>query len=195
MSSNNSGTPTSSPGRIVFTGNPWPEGHAIAEFRWTASVRDGMVWFDLHLRSVDYDAEREIDEPEDEEIDHPSDWEAPNVWTNYHRCTLSSTNWGQGDGFAVCAQTDYSLDKLDGLEVSVDDPPPGDIEDNAFHIYLLGHDAAAAHRIRFDRIPGSDRFNITWAGKIALAYVGDLAYKHEFAIHLYDVAAPRLPAP
>jgi hypothetical protein len=205
-SSDNDGTPAASPGRIFFTGNPWPEGHPVKEFRWTAAVRDGQVWFDLHLRSDDYEAEREIEDPEENEEDeeedarnedgeYRGDWQSAGVWTNYHRCTLSSTNWGQGDGFAVCARADYSLDKLDGLELSVDDPPPDDIEDNVFHIYLLGHDAAAAHRIRFDRIPGSDRFNITWTGQIALAYTGDLAYKYEFAAHLYDVAAPRLPAP
>lgn len=180
--------------RIHFTGNPWPEGHAIEQFRWTASVKNNQVWFDLHLRSEDYDAQREIDEPEDEEIDSPSDWEAPIVWNNYHRCTLSSTNWGSGGGFAVCALSDFSLARIDGLEASVDEPLPEDMEDNVFHIYLLGHDAAAHHRIRFDRIAGTDRFNIAWTGKIALAYAGDHEYKYDFAAHLYDVEAPRIPA-
>lgn len=194
--------------RIFFTGNPWPEGHPVKEFRWTAAVRDGQVRFDLHLRSDDYEAEREIEDPEEnddeddkdeegddtEDLAYIGDWQSVGVWTNYHRCTLSSTNWGAGDGLAVCATADYSLALLDGLEIEVDDPPPADIEDNFFHIYLLGHDAAAAHRIRFDRIPGTDRFNITWTGKIALAYAGDNEYKYEFAAHLYGVEAPRLPA-
>ncbi len=191
--------------RIFFTGNPWPEGHPVKEFRWTAAVREGQVRFDLHLRSDDYEAEREIEDPEEndeegeegddtEDRAYIGDWQSVGVWTNYHRCTLSSTNWGAGDGLAVCATADYSLGLLDGLEIEVDDPPPADIEDNFFHIYLLGHDAAAAHRIRFDRIPGTDRFNITWTGKIALAYAGDNEYKYEFAAHLYGVEAPRLPA-
>jgi hypothetical protein len=187
--------------RIFFTGNPWPEGHPVKEFRWTAAVRDGQVRFDLHLRSDDYEAEREIEDPEDpEEADEThdggyiGDWQSVGVWTNYHRCTLSSTNWGAGDGLAVCAVADYSLEKLDGLEIVVDDPPPEDIAQDFFHLYLLGHDAAAAHRIRFDRIPGTDRFNITWTGKIALAYAGDNEYRYEFAAHLYGVEAPRLSA-
>lgn len=180
--------------RIHFAGNPWPEGHPVKEFRWTASARNNEVWFDLHLRSEDYDAEREIDEPEDEDIDHPSDWDAPGVWNNYHRCTLSSTAWGDGGGFAVCALPDFSLARLDGLEVSIDLPPPDDMEDNVFHIYLLGHDAAAQHRIRFDRIAGTDRFHITWTGKIALAYTGDYEYRYDFSAQLHDVEAPRIPA-
>ncbi|SEJ15659.1 MULTISPECIES: hypothetical protein [unclassified Variovorax] len=184
--------------RIFFTGNPWPEGHPVKEFRWTAAVRDGQVRFDLHLRSDDYEAEREIEDPEEEDEtedgEYIGDWQSVGVWTNYHRCTLSSTHWGAGDGLAVCAAADYSLDMLDGLEIVVDDPPPEDIEQNFFHIYLLGHDAAAAHRIRFDRIAGTERFNVTWTGKIALAYAGDNEYKYEFAAHLYGVEAPRLPA-
>lgn len=180
--------------RIHFAGNPWPEGHPVKEFRWTASVRDNEVWFDLHLRSEDYDAEREIDEPEDEDVDHPSDWDAPGVWNNYHRCTLSSTAWGDGGGFAVCALPDFSLALLDGLKVSIDLPPPDDTEDNVFHIYLLGHDAAAHHRIRFDRIADTDRFHITWTGKIALAYAGDYEYRYDFSARLHDVEAPRIPA-
>lgn len=192
-----SSTTGTSQARIFFTGNPWPEGHPVKEFRWTAAVRDGQVWFDLHLRSDDYEAEREIEDPEEEDEtedgEYRGDWQSASVWTNYHRCTLSSTHWGQGDGFAVCALADYGLEKLDGLELAVDEPPPDDIEDNVFHIYLLGHDAAAAHRVRFDRIPGSDRFNITWTGRIALAYTGDYEYRYEFAAHLYDVQAPSLP--
>ncbi|PBI86593.1 hypothetical protein [Variovorax boronicumulans] len=186
--------PMTPPNRIHFADNPWPEGHPVKEFRWTASVRNNEVWFDLHLRSEDYDAEREIDEPEDEDIDYPSDWDAPGVWTNYHRCTLSSTAWGDGGGFAVCALSDFSLAHIDGLEVSIDLPPPEDMEDNVFHIYLLGHDAAAHHRIRFDRIAGTDRFDITWTGKIALAYAGDYTYKYDFSARLHDVEAPRIPA-
>jgi hypothetical protein len=123
--------------RIFFPGNPWPEGHPIEEFRWTASVRNNAVWFDLHLRSEDYEAEREIEEPEEEgdEDDFPSDWEAPGVWTNYHRCTLSSTQWPNYRGFAVCPLSAFSLERIDGFEACVDDAPPEDPRDNAFHIY------------------------------------------------------------
>jgi len=177
--------------RIRFTGNPWPEGHRIREFEWLASERDGQVWFDLHLKTEDYDAEREIHG--DEEAEHASDWEAPAVWANFHACTLSSNRWHDG-GFAVGGVDEVSLESLDGMEVSVDSPPPEDIEDNAFHVYLLGHDATAQHRIRFSRVPGTDRFNIHWVGKLALAYVGDYEYRYDFEAKIFDVKAPELPS-
>lgn len=184
--------------RIFFPGNPWPEGHPIEEFRWTASVRNDTVWFDLHLRSEDYEAEREIEEPEedeDDEDDFPSDWEAPGVWTNYHRCTISSTQWPNYRGFAVCPLSAFSLERIDGFEACVDDAPPEDPRDNAFHIYLFSHGTVAHHRIRFERIAGTDRFNIVWTGKIALSFGGDPDFDRAFTATLFDVAAPRIPAP
>jgi hypothetical protein len=176
--------------RITFLGNPWPEGHPIKEFEWLASARDGQVWFDFHLQTEDYESERSIDD--DEEIEYPSDWEAPIVWNNFHACTLSSNNWHDG-GFPVGQIGKVSLESLDGLEVSVDSPAPEDTEENAFHVYLLGHDASAHHRIKFSRIPGTDKFNILWIGRLALAYVGDYEYKHEFEAKIFEVQAPQLP--
>ena len=176
--------------RIKFLGNPWPEGHPIKEFEWLAREKDGQVWFDFHLETEDYESERPIND--DEDIEYASDWEAPIVWNNFHACTLSSNNWHDG-GFAAGKIGEFSLESLNGIEVSVDSPAPDDTEDNAFHVYLLGHDAAAHHRIRFSRISGTDRFNIHWVGKLALAYVGDYEYKYEFEARLFDVPAPRLP--
>jgi len=175
--------------RITFLGNPWPEGHPIKEFKWLARERDGQVWFDFHLVTQDYESERPID---DDGVEHPSEWEAPIVWNNFHACILSSNNWHDG-GFAVGQLGTVSLESLDAMEVSVDSPAPADIEENAFHVYLLGHDATALHRIRFSRVAGTDRFNIRWAGKLALAYVGDYEYRHEFEAEILDVQAPRIP--
>ena len=53
--------------RIYFKGNPWPEGHPVKEFKWSASIRDGYVWFDMHLESQDYYSERDIEDDEDTE--------------------------------------------------------------------------------------------------------------------------------
>lgn len=53
--------------RIFFAGNPWPEGHPIRTFQWSARLCDGMVWFDFHLETIDYDAERDIRLGEDED--------------------------------------------------------------------------------------------------------------------------------
>ena len=177
--------------RIYFPGSPWPEGHAIAEFAWTARVVDGEVWFDLHLKSADYYAERDFDdEDEDEDL---GDWESPSVWSNYHACTLSSTFWGN-PGFRVCRAEQYTPEFLNGLEVLVD-PHPEAVEDwdqLAFHIYLLGHDAAARHKIRFERLQGSDLFKIVWTGAIAAAYVGQYEFKHAFSAAISSAQFPQL---
>ncbi len=175
--------------RITFFGNPWPEGHPIKTFEWLVSERNGQVWFDFHLETQNYDSERFIG---DDDVEAQSDWEAPIVWKNYNSCILSTNDWHDG-GFAVGRVGEVTLESLDGLEVSVDSPPPDDRQDNAFHVYLLGHDAAAHHRIKFARVPGTDRFHIHWTGMLARAYVGDYEYKHAFEAELFDVQAPRLP--
>jgi hypothetical protein len=188
--------------RIHFPGNPWPEGHALTEFAWTVRVVDGVVWCDLHLRSADYYAERdiELDEDEDEdEDDHDSSWEAPGVWGNYHRCTLSSTFWDNDRGFPLCAIEDFTPAWLDGRTFEVDTITNGTLEgveldDLAFHVYLLGHDSVANHRITFHRIGDSDRFDIAWTGDIALTYAGDDDLAHRFEARISAVPFPT-PSP
>lgn len=177
--------------RITFLGNPWPEGHPIKEFEWLARERDGQVWFDFHLQTEAYDSERSIDD--DKETDYPSYWVTPTLWKAYLRCTLSSDMW-RHRGFPVGLVGKVSIESINGLEVLVDSPPPEDAGEDAFGVYLLGHDAAAYHRIKFDRIPGTDKFNILWTGRLALAYVGDYEYKYEFEAQIFDVQAPQLPS-
>ncbi|MBK1832378.1 hypothetical protein JIN77_16690 [Verrucomicrobiaceae bacterium R5-34] len=176
--------------RIWFKGNPWPEGHPIKKFKWSSEVRDGVVWFHMHLESEDYYSERDLYDPEPTE--HDSDWEAPIVWGNYHSCTISSSKWHNG-GFPVCSVEEYSLDYLDG-HVAIVDPLPissdADLDELAFHTYLLGHDSVAGHSIRFVRRSGSDRFDIIWDGKIALVYAGDYDYRYNFNARISDVVAP-----
>lgn len=177
--------------RIYFKDNPWPEGHPIKEFTWSAKEVDGNVWFDMHLKSADYYSERNIEYGQD--TDYPSDWEAPIVWNNYHSCTLSSNYWHNG-GFKVCTKEEYTPEFLNGLEVEVDSHPklPENLDDLAFHIYLLGHDAVAQHRIKFERIGDSMRFKIIWSGKIALAYSGDYEFKHDFYALISNAVYPEL---
>jgi hypothetical protein len=172
--------------RIFFPGNPWPEGHPVKVFVWSARVVAGTLRFDFHLESADYYAEREID---DQDNDDPSSWKSAGVWGNYHSCTLSSTEWHEG-GFPVAEASGYTLERLDGLEVRVDDPPPDDFDAHAFRVYLLGHDAVGHHRIRFTRIPGTRRFDIVWTGRAALVYEGDEAYRYEFRAELHGIEAP-----
>jgi hypothetical protein len=167
-------------GRIFFEGNPWPEGHPISEFRWVAERRGQDVWFGFHLETADYDSEREP--KDDESVEYLSNWHAPGVWGNFHRCTISSDYWHEG-GYAVCPADQFSAGQLDGMIVRVDPLPQNlevECEERAFHIYLLGHDAVADHKILFARIEGTDLFDITWEGKIALAYVGDYEPRYRF---------------
>lgn len=187
------------PGRIHFPGNPWPEGHALTEFAWTARVVDGVVWCDLHLRSADYYAERDIELDEGGDEDHGSSWETPGVWGNYHRCTLSSTFWDDDGGFAVCSVDMFTPTWLDGRTFEVDTIAGGtladvELDDLAFHIYLLGHDSVANHRIAFRRIGDSDRFDIAWSGDIALTYAGDDDLDHRFDARIDNVPFPTLPS-
>ncbi len=181
-------------GRIRFPGNPWPEGHALEEFAWTARLVEGRVWFDLHLRSRPYYDERDIEE--DEDAGHDGDWQSPGVWGNYHRCTLSSTFWGGEGGFPVCEAALYTPEWLDGRTFEVDraEGEIPDADDLAFHLYLLGHDGAANHRIRFQRTDDGDRFDIAWDGNIALTYVGNHALAHGFQARIVGVPFPQLPA-
>lgn len=193
--------------RIQFPGNPWPEGHALAEFAWTVRVVDGVVWCDLHLRSANYYAEHDLELDEDEDLDvdeededdHGSSWEAAGVWGNYHRCTLSSTFWGNDRGFPLCPIGDFTPAWLDARTFEVDTIAAGtvkdvELDDLAFHIYLLGHDSVANHRIAFHRVGDSDRFDIVWNGDIALTYTGDDALAHRFEARISAVPFPTLSA-
>jgi hypothetical protein len=184
--------------RIWFADNPWPEGHPIEAFSWTAQLRDdGRVWCHFELTSAHYQAERVAwDEEEDEEPDQEeSDWGAPIAWDNYEHCILSSTMWGHA-GFPLCAAGDWSAHALDGMQVRVDplsvDGTAVDPDDRAFGIYLLGHDGVADHQIRFARQPGTDRFDIRWNGRIALEYAGETAFQHTFSAQVFGIAMPAL---
>lgn len=180
--------------RIFFPGNPWPEGHPIKTFRWSAEQRGSEVWFGFHLETADYYSEREIED--DESIEYLSDWSAPIVWGNYHSCTISSDFWHSG-GFSACSIADFNLDHVDGLHLQVD-PLPLDLrasyEERAFHIYLLGHDSVADHHIAFCRVPGTDLFDIEWEGKIALTYAGDYSPKHCFCAKIKGIELPTIGA-
>lgn len=178
-------------GRIYFRGNPWPEGHEITVFEWTAEVRGGDVWFHFHLETDNYYAERYIED--DDSIEYLSDWHAPIVWGNFHRCTISSTQYHDG-GFRVCSLDRYSVSALDGLRLHVD-PLPCDLQDHdarAFHVYLLGHDTVVDHQIEFTRVSNTDLFDVSWRGKIALTYVGEYDPTHAFDARVRAMRAPGL---
>ncbi len=173
-------------GRIWFTGNPWPKGHAIEKATWSGRLDPGgALFFDLHLESASYYAG---DRPRTEEDDdEPGDWKARGVWANYHRCSLSSTKWGHRGVRVGSPETPFDWTKLDGKTLRVDRakevlPTFADGELAAFHIYLLGHDAVADHAIRFTRSRAT--WSIDWKAKIALAYTGHRNLAHRLRAEL-----------
>jgi len=173
--------------RIYFKDNPYPKGHLIKEFKWSARVypEDGL-WFDLHLISDKYYAE---DEGYEEEEDLPN-WDAKIVWGNYHACSLSSTKWDIGGFLVGTEQKKFDFGKMDNLFFHLDKlPRPEDFdydEDLPFSIYLLGHDDCADHQISFSK-NSSNKFDIEWKGKIALAYSGDYDFNHEFYAFIENI--------
>jgi len=98
-------------------------------------------------------------------------------------------------GFPLCPVADFSADWLDGRTFEIDTIANGtldgvELDDLAFHIYLLGHDSVANHRITFQRIAGSDCFDIVWTGDIALTYAGDDDLDHRFEARIANVPFP-----
>ena len=176
-------------GRIFFEGNPWPEGHAIKNFRWSTEIAGSDVWCHLHLETADYDAERGIVDEDD--ATYESDWAAPSVWGNYHRCIISSDYWDRG-GFRLCSVTDFTVDTVDGLRVRVDELPADleNDEERRFHVYLLGHDTVVDHHIAFTKEASTGLFSITWSGKIALTYAGEYEPKYSFRAEITGVPFP-----
>lgn len=168
--------------RIEFLGNPWAKGHAIQDFFWSARLEPSGIWFDLHLHTAEYSAEDA--HPEEFVDESQGDWQAKIVWNNYHRCTLSSNYW-DGTGFQVASRA-QSLDfkTLSGQEFCVDPLPIEFDQPRPFDIYLLGHDSAADHRIRFTQRSTPNCFSVDWRGRIALSYSGDYEFRYEFAAHV-----------
>jgi hypothetical protein len=167
------------PDRIIFPGNPWPNGHAIINFRWSARIEPSSgLWFDLCLESANYNADDPVKDVE--EISSPSNWTSRIVWRNYRNCILSSTDWNNV-GFKVTRdQTLFDFDSLNRQEFRVDPLPVREEDTPAFGIYLQGHDSAADHRISFKKLEDKNNWSIAWQGRVALTYLGDDRFINHF---------------
>lgn len=155
--------------RVTFVGNPWPEGHP-ATLRLSITEHDGRRGVAIELQTENYYAERDVEDPEDSGW-----WDAPGAWGNYHKAALS--------GWIRCDVS--SLADLVGKKLVADKKAVGredwDWDDLAFHhCYILGHDAVAGHRLAFTA--EGDSLGVVWTGKVALAYVGERAFKHDFKV-------------
>jgi hypothetical protein len=169
-------------GRIWFPGSPWPNGHAIEEFVWSGRLdADGSLWFDFHLKTVDYDSEGAPT------IDLEDDWRCPGLWMNSYNCTLSSTEWKEegskglflGDAarpfrWSGLAASEFTADAV-GAGAKYDDSRPP-----AFWVYLTGHDGVADHRFRFRPTEEHAAYDIEWTGRVALVEAGQYGLDHSF---------------
>jgi hypothetical protein len=174
-------------GRIVFPGSPWPRGHEVKAFRWSARIdEDSGLWFDLHLDSARYNAEDAADERDDDRDDVPN-WESKIVWNNYGACILSSDYWWDGGFRPAEPGARFNFDTLAGREFHVDPLPVDQEVERAFGIYLQGHDTTADHRIKFRRPEPGGPWSITWSGKIELDYLGGEGFDHEFRTRIEGV--------
>lgn len=190
-------------GRIYFENNPWPEGHPIKKLDLSCDLAQTGIGLNLHLETEDYYSERDIQTYDDNdqslpEFENISDWQHPDVWGNYHACTMSNTYWNDLHGpnlsrpgklFEVkdLADAPVLVDTLrrldDGTRAPILDL---DHDEQAFHIYLLGHDAVADHRIDFS-LQENGLLSLNWTGLIANAYVGDYNFKHKFRAEIEDI--------
>lgn len=175
-------------GRVVFPGNPWPDGHAVTEFVWSARyVPESGIWMDFHLQTEDYYAGDDVRGAGDqgvEDDDGLTAWTSRGLWYNHHSCTLSSTFWAEeseGEPTGVlCGTKQKPLDLSEGVRLSCDeDLSEPDHWPRPFAIYLLGHDAVAGHSITLSRVPSQAKFDLKWTAKLALIYTGANAFEHE----------------
>lgn len=169
--------------RIYFSNNPWPDGHALNKFTWSGRLdpEEGL-YFDFYLKTEDYNAGDTGNEEEDDE--ELSDWESKIVWNNYHACTIASKEKGQPGILVAQPGRKFNFAVLQSQTFTADPLPLEDeyeLDDLAFGIYLLGHDASADHRIAIER-QQHHLFNIHWTGKIALFYAGDYSFDHAFEL-------------
>ena len=183
-------------GRIWFPGNPWPGGHRVSEFAWTGRLdRSGRLWFDLTLKTADYDEEFGLPDDGDDD-DEVTSWQAPIVWTNYHACTLSSTVWEDATGLlAATPERPFRLADPLPRRLTADPLPVGDPDaEPAFHVYLLGHDSVADHAVTFTG-DGTGRHRVDWTGRIALTYAGDEEFRYGFRAEIHDATLESIALP
>ncbi|RLK58789.1 hypothetical protein [Actinokineospora cianjurensis] len=176
-------------GRIWFQDNPWPEGHAIATFEWTAGLDDnGHLWFDPVLITEDYDAERMPEEPPD----RTREWDSPELWTNYEGCLIEPLD--QHAFLAATPGSPFSFTATEPRTLTLDPLPEPPDARHAFQFHLLGHDTCADHTFVITRQPDGHH-RIDWTARIALTYAGETEYLHAFRAELHDCVPTHITYP
>ena len=152
-------------GRIVFPKNPWPKGHRITKLAWTGRVvPDSGLWFSLHLETAPYDeggpqgcrgrrgAGRRL-----EVQDRLAELRAlHDVVDQMGRQRISRRDGAPALDLAKLKGRTFLVDPV-RRDRDFEQPAP-------FGLYLLGHDAAAAHRITVGKRTGPQEFDLEWSG-------------------------------
>lgn len=172
-------------GNLKFPGNPWPKGHDLASLELRIRLFDAPLsaCLELSLKSEEYYAREGYDaackrSDDEEDLDLDS-WEAVAVWSNYHACSIESEGWHE-DLLLGTHFSKVSRSILSQITKSIDvGRAADDFDEQAFRCYILGHDAVADHELHI-RAGLDDTYDISWKGRVALAYVGDYDFDHSF---------------
>lgn len=174
--------------RIWFPGNPWPDGHRIRGFDWDGRLdHAGNLWFNLEFSTAPY-----AETPPSDAVVEPGDWTSPDVWRNYHGCSLTTYDWANLR--AGTPETPFRFTRPHRLTADPL-PPPTPECDPVFALYLLGHDSCADHEITFTPETTGPGHRIDWTARIALTYAGEEEFRYGFRAVLRNCAPGRIAFP
>ncbi|MFI9011397.1 hypothetical protein ACIGNX_29580 [Actinosynnema sp. NPDC053489] len=174
--------------RIWFPGSPWPDGHRIAEFAWNGRLdHDGNLWFNIELTTAPY-----AENPPSDSVVETDRWTSLWRWYEYERCWL--TSYGLGDLLAGTPGNPFRLTRPHRLTADpLPLPRPG--ADLTWFIHVLGHDSSADHDLTFTPEPTGTGHRIDWTAKVALTYLGEEEFSHDFRILLRNRVPGRITFP
>lgn len=169
-------------GHIVFDASPWPEGHALEQFRLTVQGDEkGNVRLHVHAISEPYDRSGD---PQGAPAG-ASPWQRPETWLDAGRCVLSSLHW-DNRGFALpTPNKSFTDDKLDGIVLTADPVKSislkNPVEDLAVGAWVLNNGLAGDHRLKLTRIRPYV-FDVEWSGLIRNSFLGEPDFGHGFTL-------------
>ncbi|GAB3623206.1 hypothetical protein GCM10027418_12880 [Mariniluteicoccus endophyticus] len=170
-------------GRITFTGNPWPLGHAISDLTMTLrGDEDGSgVRLHLHVESAAYDAEGP-GRPATGGSRHG--WDDPADWIGSGSSIISSTAW-DNRGVQVDVDDRLGFDEIDltgTYRVDEGDYDPSvPLEERAFGAFVIGTSVVGDHTIELTRT-GANLFDLRWTGRLATTWTGETELAHDFSV-------------
>lgn len=169
-------------GRIRFPGNPWPAGHNLRIIEMTVrGDEEGNLRLHFNLESDEYDAEGPGAAPRAD----TGPWGQAAEWIKHKNMIMSSLRWDNAGFRLPSPRHSFDESKLDGMTLEADAAKSVKLdaaaESLAVGIYLLGQDLCAGHRVKLTRT-ALNEFDLHWTGSVALTWLGDKDFDHEFEI-------------